>query len=131
MTEKKILGLDLGSNSIGWAVINAETDSEGNTIPRGIAAAGSRIIPMEQQDDFEKGNSVSETKDRRQKRSMRRVLERRKLRRARLLKVLRIMGWLPQHMAEAIDEHGNIRPGEEPKIEWDGGKFIYPRRLAR
>lgn len=131
MTEKKtILGLDLGSNSIGWAVINAETSNEGNTAPTGIAAAGSRIIPMEQLEDFEKGNSVSETKDRRQRRSMRRVLERRKLRRARLLKVLRIIGWLPEHMEQAIDEYGNIRPGNEPKIEWDGGTFLYPEAFG-
>ena len=26
---KKILGLDLGTNSIGWAVINSSVDDEG------------------------------------------------------------------------------------------------------
>ena len=28
MNNKKILGLDLGTNSIGWAVINAETTED-------------------------------------------------------------------------------------------------------
>jgi CRISPR-associated endonuclease Csn1 len=35
----KILGLDLGTNSIGWAVVDNEKNS--------IEAAGSRIIPMD------------------------------------------------------------------------------------
>lgn len=123
MATKQILGLDLGSNSIGWAVINAEAG-----MPTGIVAAGSRIIPMAQQieKNFEKGNSVSETAERRHSRSIRRMLERRKLRRQRLLRVLRLIGWLPPHMVEAIDEYGNIRRGQEPKIEWDAGTFIFP-----
>ena len=40
---KKILGLDLGTNSIGWAVVNADDDLNKVT---SIEAAGSRIIPM-------------------------------------------------------------------------------------
>ena len=39
---KKILGLDLGTNSIGWAVVNVDD----NNAPCGISAAESRIIPM-------------------------------------------------------------------------------------
>ena len=42
---KKILGLDLGTNSIGWAVVNEESIDEKSQIT-GIEAAGSRIIPM-------------------------------------------------------------------------------------
>ena len=36
MATKKILGLDLGTNSIGWAVVNAETTDKGLQ-PIGIA----------------------------------------------------------------------------------------------
>ena len=47
---KKILGLDLGTNSIGWAVVNAEEITRANETnylkPTGISTAGSRIIPM-------------------------------------------------------------------------------------
>ena len=66
----KILGLDLGTNSIGWAVIDNETKQ--------IEAAGSRIIPMDagRLGDFEKGNSVSFTAERTQYRGMRRLHER-------------------------------------------------------
>ena len=67
---KKILGLDLGTNSIGWAVVNAEEANRENETsflkPIGIVAAGSRIIPMDAAilGDFDKGNSVSQTKER-------------------------------------------------------------------
>lgn len=39
--EKKILGLDLGTNSIGWAVIKADVDEKGKEQLEGIEAAGS------------------------------------------------------------------------------------------
>ena len=38
---KKVLGLDLGTNSIGWAVVS-ECEKQ-----KVIEAAGSRIIPMD------------------------------------------------------------------------------------
>ena len=125
--SKKILGLDLGSNSIGWAVVKAEVSENGEERLTGIEAAGSRILPMDPDllSDFEKGNSVSQTKTRREARSARRRSERKKLRRARLLRTLRIMGWLPAHMASAIDDYGNIKRGSEPKMEWDGGNFLF------
>ncbi len=41
---KKILGLDIGTNSIGWALIEQEnTERKGS-----IINAGSRILPMSQ-----------------------------------------------------------------------------------
>lgn len=65
----KVLGLDLGSNSIGWAVVDNERHC--------IESAGSRIIPMDagRLGDFEKGNSVSFTKERTQYRGARRLCE--------------------------------------------------------
>ena len=42
---KTILGLDLGSNSIGWAVINSVIKEQLERI--WIEMAGSRIIPMD------------------------------------------------------------------------------------
>ena len=62
---KKILGLDLGTNSIGWAVVNAETQKN-ETKAISIEAAGSRIIPMDAEimGKFEAGNSISQTAER-------------------------------------------------------------------
>ncbi len=131
---KKILGLDLGTNSIGWAVVNAEeTLRENETTylkPTGISAAGSRIIPMSADilGDFEAGNSVSQTKDRTDKRGARRLLERYLLRRERLLRVLKLMGFLPEHFAKQIDENGKFINHSEPKLAWrkdEQGKFEF------
>lgn len=87
---KKILGLDVGTNSIGWAVINASIDEEGKEHLNKIECAGSRIIPMDAAvlGDFDKGNSKSQTADRTQSRGVRRLYERARLRRERLHRVL-------------------------------------------
>lgn len=115
---KKILGLDLGTNSIGWAVVNEEVIEDKAQLT-GIEAAGSRIIPMSADimGDFERGNSVSQTKDRTGYRGTRRLRERFLLRRERLHRVLRIIGALPEHYANAIDKMGKFINGQEPKIE--------------
>lgn len=126
---KKILGLDLGTNSIGWALVTEE--SSGNTsFITGIDGAGSRIIPMsaDQMGDFEKGNSISQTADRTRYRGMRRLRERFLLRRERLHRVLRIIDFLPEHYSAALDRMGKFIKGTETKIEWrknDNGKFEF------
>ncbi len=131
---KKILGLDLGTNSIGWAVVNAEEklrDNETSYLqPIGISSAGSRIIPMDEGvlGDFDKGNTKSQTKDRTDKRGTRRLLERYLLRRERLLRVLKLMKFLPEHFASHINEYGKFIDDSEPKIAWrkgSDGKFEF------
>ena len=98
---KTILGLDLGTNSIGWALIKQDFESKEGS----ILALGSRIIPMSQDilGDFNKGNSISQTAERTRLRSMRRLRERHLLRRERLHRVLNVLGFLPQHYAAKID----------------------------
>lgn len=88
---KKVLGLDLGISSIGWAYIEVDKDQKHGR----ILDAGVRIIPLNTDDasEFSKGNSVSPSKDRRIKRGMRRNLQRFKLRRERLLNILINLGW--------------------------------------
>ncbi len=112
----KILGLDLGTNSIGWAVIDNEKKC--------IEAAGSRIIPMDagRLGDFEKGNSVSFTAERTQYRGARRLHERYILRRERILRILRIMGFLPEHYVAQMDRYGKFPSDKEPKLAWREGK---------
>ena len=121
---KKILGLDLGTNSIGWAVVNAnEIARDNNTTylkPISICSAGSRIIPMSADilGDFEKGNSISQTAERTRLRMVRRLRERNLLRRERLLRTLDIMGFLPEHFATQIDRYGKFVNDDEPKLPW-------------
>ena len=121
---KKILGLDLGTNSIGWAVVNADETTRVNETtylkPTGISAAGSRIIPMSADilGTFDAGNSVSQTAERTGFRGMRRLHERNLLRRERLLRVLKVMGFLPEYFACQIDEYGKFIDHGEPKLAW-------------
>lgn len=117
---KKILGLDLGTNSIGWAVVNASVDSTGKETLLGISSAGSRIIPMDASKlgDFAKGNKVSQTAERTSYRGVRRLRERHLLRRERLLRVLNLMGFLPEHFAKEINRYGKFTSDVEPKIAW-------------
>lgn len=85
---KKILGLDLGTNSIGWAVVNeAENANEKSSIVK----VGVRVNPLtvDELTNFEKGKSITTNADRTLKRSMRRNLQRYKLRRENLIEVLR------------------------------------------
>lgn len=121
----KILGLDLGTNSIGWAVIDNEK--------RQIDAAGSRIIPMDagRLSDFERGNSVSQTADRTRYRGARRLHERYLLRRERLLRVLKIMEFLPEHYASQLSRYGHLPEDREPRIAWREGKDGKPEFLFR
>ena len=131
---KKILGLDLGTNSIGWAVVNADETNRDNETkylkPTEISAAGSRIIPMSADilGEFEKGNSVSQTAERTGFRGTRRLLERNLLRRERLLRVLQLMNFLPEHYATHINRYGKFTDDSEPKLPWcknEQGKYEF------
>ena len=121
---KKILGLDLGTNSIGWAVVNADEIARDNDTsylkPTSISSAGSRIIPMSADilGDFEKGNSISQTAERTRLRMARRIHERNLLRRERMLRVLKTLGFLPTHFTNKIDDFGKFIDESEPKLAW-------------
>lgn len=123
---KNILGLDLGTNSIGWALIQKDADNSDGK----ILGMGSRIIPMTQdiKDKFGKGNSVSQTADRTNFRGIRRIRERHLLRRERLHRVLRVTGLLPQHFADQIDfskNFGKFKEDSEPKLAYNNNEFIF------
>ena len=120
MEQKHILGLDLGTNSIGWAVINVSKNEEDKEQLDGINCDGVRIIPMDAAvlGDFDKGNSKSQTADRTQYRSMRRLYERGKLRRERLHRILALLGFLPLHYSKQLDRYGKFIAATEPKLPW-------------
>ena len=95
--KKVTLGLDLGTNSVGWSVINSIITKQSEKI--WLEMAGSRIIPMDAAilGDFDRGNSTSQTAERTRLRGIRRLRERCLLRRERLHKVLHILEFLPEH----------------------------------
>ena len=123
---KRILGLDLGTNSIGWALVQQNFENKQGA----ILGMGSRIIPMSQDilGEFGKGNSVSQTAERTGYRGVRRLRERYLLRRERLHRVLNIIKFLPGHFANEIDfekRFGKFKSDNEPKIAYNTDGFIF------
>ena len=123
---KNILGLDLGTNSIGWALIKQNFENKYGE----ILGMGSRIIPMSQDvlGEFGKGNSVSQTAARTDYRGVRRLRERFLLRRERLHRVLNVLNFLPEHYASQIDfkkRFGKFKEETEPKLAYNNDGFIF------
>lgn len=108
---KKILGLDLGTTSIGWAFVNeSETENEQTE----ILGAGVRLVPLSNEEigEFSKGQKISTNAGRTLARSARRGLQRYKLRRAALIEVFLKNGWIKpeNHYAEigSLSTHSTI-----------------------
>lgn len=85
---KKILGLDLGAASIGWAVVQEKDNTENNNYE--ILGLGSRIIPYEGTEgkDFTKGTGESRNSLRTKARTTRKGYDRYQLRRKYLVEIL-------------------------------------------
>ena len=120
---KRILGLDLGTNSIGWALI--EIDHESKTLK--IIALGSRIIPMDGQEfaKFNVGQKITSAAGNRTTLHRSRITkERYLLRRDRLHLVLNLLEALPEHYKIDIDfekngkKCGQFKEGTEPKMAY-------------
>ncbi|MBX2909678.1 MAG: type II CRISPR RNA-guided endonuclease Cas9 [Chitinophagales bacterium] len=77
---KKILGLDLGTNSIGWALIEVDDKN----VPIRIIGMGSRIIPLssDDRDQFQKGQAISKNQDRTIARTQRKGYDRKQLKKS-------------------------------------------------
>lgn len=88
---KQVLGLDLGSSSVGWAVIQ-----EGDSADNRIIDIGCRIIPLTVDDanQFSKGLTITKNAERTQKRTQRKGYDRYQLRRHNLLVVLKRLNML-------------------------------------
>lgn len=117
---KKTVGLDLGTNSIGWALINTSIEDNNVEQSYNIEACGSRIIPMDAAilGNFDKGNSVSQTAERTAYRSIRRLRERHLLRRERMHRVLDLLGFLPEHYSSSLNRYGKFAQDIECKLPW-------------
>ena len=92
---KTILGLDLGTNSIGWALINQDFASKQGK----ILGMGSRIIPMGAElSKFEQGQAQTKNANRRTARGTRRLNKRYKQRRNKLIYILQKLEMLPNQI---------------------------------
>lgn len=95
---KRILGLDLGTTSVGWALVNEATN---DTEKSSIEKVGVRIVLLssDEESDFQKGKSITINADRTLKRGARRNLDRYQLRR--------------KHLRDILMEGGLLKPDTE------------------
>lgn len=102
---KKILGLDLGTTSIGWAFVN---EAESNDEHSSIIKLGVRVNPLSSDEigNFQKGKSITTNAERTAKRSARRNLQRYKLRRNSLKEILISSGIIDKD--SSLYEPGNL-----------------------
>lgn len=96
----RVLGLDIGSTSIGWALLDDDTGT--------IEACGVRVFP-EGVDRDRKGGEQSKSAARRTARGMRRQIARRASRKHRLRRFLTSAGLLPES-ADALDRLWDTEP---------------------
>jgi CRISPR-associated endonuclease Csn1 len=108
----KILGLDLGTNSIGWAVVE-KNDGEFNLLDKGV-----RIFQEGVKTD--KGVESSKAAERTGYRSARRLKFRRKLRKIETLKALSEAGFCPRLEENELKEwrYNKVYPQNENFINW-------------
>lgn len=91
---RKVLGIDLGVASIGWAVVALDAENLANNK---IIDCGVRIVPLDSKEtsEFQTGGNVPTNVARRGARGMRRNMQRFKLRRYALYKALQALGMMP------------------------------------
>ena len=92
---KKILGLDLGSSSIGWAFITANDNGEAHE----IINMGVRLVPLspDEKNEFESGNTITKNRSRTLKRTMRRGYDRYQARKNNLKAELERINMMPDN----------------------------------
>ena len=127
---KKILGLDIGTTSIGWAIVdasdekninvktgeNAISDINNDRIGIHKDAIGVRIISQDSDNiksftegkKLNAGNTKTPCAKRRQKRGIRRMNNRYKMRRDKLCTVLELLGMLPDCSYEKQEKNGKF-----------------------
>ena len=95
----RVLGLDLGSSSIGWAVVELESES-----PK-IVKMGSRIVPLTTDDEaqFTKGQAITKNSERTKARTARKCYDRYQQRRENLRIALCEAGIIPVECKRPID----------------------------
>nr|AME16448.1 CRISPR-associated protein Cas9 [uncultured bacterium] len=109
----KILGLDLGTNSIGWAVVDIENNNEFTLIEKGVRIFQEGV-------KIEKGIEGSKAAERTTYRSARRIKYRRKLRKIQLLGVLSENGYCPFLSKDELDSwrYKKVYPTNKSFLNW-------------
>ncbi len=99
-TAPFLLGIDLGTNSLGWALIGI--DDQGH--PVGLIRCGVRVFEAGMDGDTESGQEESRNLKRRQMRCQRRQIWRRRQRQRKVFRLLQNYGLLPDDRGTAPEE---------------------------
>lgn len=102
MSDKLVLGLDIGTNSIGWALVSYQGESH-DWRPAGLVASGVRVF----QEAVDAKSREPKNKARRAARAMRRVLRRRRGRLKALQNLLVSTGLLDSPLIENREDRLN------------------------
>lgn len=136
--RKRVLGLDLGVTSVGWAMLELDADEVGRTVRNDdgemqnaqIIAAGVRIFPATTEDKTTEPKNAA----RRSKRGQRRLVMRKAKRRNELRALLTANGLLPEangsdpeHTFQQLGDPYQLRDkGLDEKLEpYEIGRAIY------
>ena len=98
---KKVLGLDIGTNSIGWAFVHEKEKSNESSE---IIKLGVRVVPLttDESKNFTEGKSITTNASRTLKRQARRNKDRYKQRRKKLKEIFVKEGWISK--GASLDE---------------------------
>ena len=109
----KILGLDLGTNSIGWAIVDTENNNEFTLSEKGVRIFQEGV-------KIEKGIEGSKAAERTAFRSARRIKYRRKLRKIQILSVLSDYGYCPVLSKYELDSwrYKKVYPTNKSFLNW-------------
>lgn len=110
---KRILGIDTGTNSLGWAVVEKNESGEYSLLHKGS-------LIFEEGVKIEKGIESSRASERTEQRASRKHYFRRRLRKIEVLKVLVKYGWCPFLSDEDLKLWHNkkIYPLNESFLNW-------------
>ncbi len=113
-----VLGLDIGANSIGWALVHMEDGQ-----PHKLTATGVRVFEAGVEGDISKGLDTSRAAKRREARLRRRQLARRRHRLNKLAAILQRSGLLPS---------GDLEPADKAMAYWQAlDRELFPTEARR
>ena len=113
MNKKRILGLDTGTNSLGWAVVDQEESGQYTLIDKGV-------VIFQEGVKIEKGIESSKAAERTEHRALRRQYFRRRLRKIQVLKALVKYNLCPALTEEDLKlwKLRKIYPKKDEFMEW-------------
>src|SRR3712207_9427977 len=104
---EKILGIDTGTNSLGWAIVNKSSEGKYNLLERGVSIFQEGV-------KIDKGIESSKAADKTSHKSQRVGYYRRKIRKIRLIKVLS-----EAHLCPSVSSRSEERRvGKECRSRW-------------